>query len=166
MIKILKIGKSYISFDDEAKNLCAKSFFGNLEENKVLYEAVEALYLAEKNTAGIFKKNKKIDVKEFIEKMNENEFSEYIVYKDLRKKGHILKSGTKFGGNFIVYDKGITPKTGHSKWVCTIIKKGKSINIDSIIKKSRIAHSTAKTLLLAVIEENKPLYYELKWKKI
>jgi len=166
MIDIEKKGTLYISFDKEAKDLCMRSFFGDIDENRVIYSHYEALYLLEKGKAVILHKGKELNAKEIIKKLKEDEMLAYIVYKDLRKKGFILKPGIKFGGNFIVYNKGKKPGIHHSEWVVIVLKKGKRIKIGEIVGKTRIAHSTAKVLLLALIEGNKIMYYELKWKKI
>ena len=38
-------------------------------------------------------------------------------FKDLRKKGYIVKTALKFGADFRVYEKGVKPGEDHAKWV-------------------------------------------------
>ena len=164
MIEIIKKKNLYFSLSKEAFDLCANSFFGEIKNNKVVYMLCEALYLVEKNKAYI-KERKKLRKEEIIKKIREKDILEYMVYSDLRNRGYILKSGLKFGGDFIVYEKGKKPGRDHSRWILKIVK-GKKINVDDLLAKARIATSTKKSLLLCFVEENKNLYYEMNWKKM
>jgi len=106
------------------------------------------------NKNKLLKKFLKLD-KEFQEK--------YVTFKDLRKKGHVIKTALKFGATFRIYEK--ENKSKHSKWLCYPIKESKSIKLQDFVAKNRVAHSAKKNLLLAIIdEENCPTYYEISWK--
>jgi len=164
MIEIMKRGNLYFSICDEAFRLYKKSFFGEKRDSKIVYMPCEALYLVDKNKAYI-KEKKKLEREEIMKKISQKDFLEYVVYSDLRNKGYILKSGLKFGGDFIVYDRGKKPGKDHSKWILKIVKR-KKMEVDDLLAKIRIATSTKKTLLLCIVEENKNLYYEVSWKKI
>jgi tRNA-intron endonuclease len=161
MIEIRKIGSAYICLSP----IQLKGFFGNAQGDKTIFMQEEALYLAEKGKAEIKEKEKRISIKEIVKRLSERDLAKYIVYKDLREKGYVAKDGTKFGGDFIVYDKGKVPGKDHSTWVCLVLGKEKNIKAKEIVKIMRIVHSTAKNLLLAIIDY-KPIYYEVKWKKI
>lgn len=161
MIEIRKMGSTYVSFDTKK----VLRHFGNVEGNKVIFMQEEALYLAEKGKAKITTNEKRLTLKEIMKGLKEKEFMRYVVYKDLRDRGYIAKEGIKFGGDFIVYEKGKVPGKDHSTWVCLVVKKEKNIKADEIVRVMRIAHSTNKALLLAVLTP-KPIYYELKWKRI
>ena len=87
-------------------------------------------------------------------------------YRDLRKKGYILKSALKFGADFRVYDKGVKPGTDHAKWILSCVKDTDNINWRDFAAKNRIAHSTRKNLLVAIVDsEGSVSYYEISWKK-
>jgi len=61
-----------------------------------------------------------------------------------------------------VYEK----KDKHAKWIVFPISKPK-ININEFISKNRVAHSTAKKLLLAIVDhEENIIFYEVNWLKI
>jgi tRNA-intron endonuclease len=164
MFEIIKRRNLYFSLSKEAFDLYSKSFFGEIKENKVVYMPCEVLYLVNKNKAYI-KEEKRLKKEEIIKKMKERDLLEYMVYSDLRNKGYILKSGKKFGGDFIVYEKGKKPGKDHSRWILKIVE-GKRINVDDLLAKARIATSTNKILLVCFLEENKNLYYEIVWKKM
>ncbi|MEM4318348.1 MAG: tRNA-intron lyase [Candidatus Pacearchaeota archaeon] len=165
MISIEKKGKAFISFDREAREL-NKRFFGELDHDKVIFTPYEAIFLAENRKAKIVQRGKEIKLKELLKGLTSQEIRELIVYTDLRNKGYIARPGIKFGGNFIIYEKGKKPGVHHSKWIGIAIGKEEKIKIEEIVTKARIAHSTAKCLLICLVDGKTVLYYELRWKKI
>lgn len=144
----------------DSKNL------GEKVNNKIIYSEFEAFYLFELNQIQIIKSNKELSenqiIKEFSKK--DKEFiMKYSVFKALRKKGYLVKTGSKFGAEFRVYDKQIS----HAKWLVFPIKQSIKLDLHELIAKSRIAHSTAKKLLLAIVDkENSVIFYEIDWLKI
>jgi len=90
----------------------------------------------------------------------------YIVFKDLRQKGYIPKTALKFGADFRVYDKGAKPGISHAKWIVFVDYESRKISWHEFSAKNRVAHSTKKNLLLAIVdEEGDIIYYEIKWLK-
>lgn len=80
----------------------------------------------------------------------------YEVYKDLREKGYVVKTGFKFGTNFRLYFPGAKPmKAGegewtHSKHVIQVFPKDSKLLISEWARAIRVAHSVRKTFILAV----------------
>jgi len=147
---MIKINSDLTSKSQQAFTLFEKSKFGEKKSGKIIYSIYEAFYLIETKKA---ESNKKI-------KLNKQQQKNYLVFKDLRKKGYIVKTGLKFGTEFRVY-KGKSP---HAQWLLEIIDK--KINLKEFISKTRISHSTGKTLLLAIIDSQKDLtYYNISWLK-
>ena len=106
------IGGSASSEAKESKDLYEQSRFGESKEGKILYSLVEALYLLEKDKVDIFEEGKKLDVKEFTKKAvkyEPNFLVRYVVFKDMRNRGYVVKTALKFGADFRVYDRGIKP---------------------------------------------------------
>ena len=137
------------------------------KSSKITYSEFEAFYLIETNQAEIIKNNKTLSEEQILKLFSKKDklFSiKYPVFKALRKKGYIVKTGSKFGAEFRVYDPKLTTK--HAKWLVFPVKQSNNINTKELISKSRIAHSTAKKLLLALVENNDVLFYEIEWLKI
>ena len=113
---------------------------------------------------------KKLNNDELLTKLskgNKNFLTNYFVYADLTKKGYIVKSGLKFGGAFRIYNKGDLINQAHSKWVCIISESKNKFSWHEFASKNRVAHSTKKKLLVAIVdEENKVSYYESSWLKL
>jgi tRNA-intron endonuclease len=146
-----------------AGNLINK-MYGSKEANKLFLNDFETLFLLEKNKIESKDLNPKIKLETLKKKLNKKDFlKQYIVYKDLREKGYYVKSGSKFGGSFRAYK----DKDDHSLWIISPILNDEKLNIYDFLAKGRVAHSTRKKLLLAIIDnEFEVLYYETNWKKI
>lgn len=153
----------FYSNKKQAIDLASSSSIGELKNGKVVYSIYEVLYLLElKKAEAINSKDKKISFHELLKKADH---SVYLVFKDLRNKGDIVKEGLKFGTDFRVYEKGSKPGKAHAKYLLYIIKGSKKLNIPDFAAKARISHSTNKTLLLAIVDSEEDIsYYEVNWK--
>ncbi|XP_066979562.1 tRNA-splicing endonuclease subunit Sen34-like [Macrobrachium rosenbergii] len=80
----------------------------------------------------------------------------YSVYKDLWDRGYYITSGTKFGGDFLLY--GGDPILFHATFIVKCIKKFKDVSNCDLMTLSRLANATKKTLVLASCEGSKPCY--------
>ena len=158
---IYQTGSSFHSNSSEAIALASKSSLGEIKSGKVVYSIYEVLYLLEGKKAELLKGAKIVKFSELLRKASE---SVYNVFKDLRDKGNVLKEGLKFGADFRVYEKGQSPGKAHSKYLLYVINS-KKIDVLNFAAKARIAHSTNKILLLAIVDgEGDVSYYEVKWK--
>ncbi len=169
MIKAVLTDNLINSTSSDAFTLYEKSSYGDKRANKIEYSPVEALFLFQENKMALFHKNKEIDEDSLLNKLKKIDKKielKLIVYRDLRKKGYILKSALKFGTEFRVYEKGIKPGEEHAKWILAIVKDSDNVNWHDFAAKNRIAHSTRKSLLLAIIDsEGSVSYYECEWKR-
>lgn len=165
--KAVLSGELVISGAIEAKNLYGQSRFGEIINNKVCYSLVEALYLIERNKMNVYLGTKKLSFNTFMEqaaKREENFHTRYLVYKDLRNRGNIVKTALKYGADFRVYAKGTKPGQEHAKWIVFPVYENSSLTWQEFAAKNRVAHSTHKNLLIAVVdEEGSVTYYEISW---
>jgi len=153
-----------------AHDLYDQSRFGEPKDGKLNYSLVEALYLLEKVKMDIYdEKNQKVTFDDFIKlarKVEPNFSIRYAAYKDMRSRGYIVKTALKFGADFRVYDRGIKPGEDHAKWIMYPVHEGSTLTWYEFSAKNRVAHSTRKRLLLAVVDnESDVVYYEIAWKR-
>ena len=160
-------GEIISSNTSEAHSLYKKSCFGESTGEKIQYSLSEALFLVEGRKMEIFSRNKQIPGKELMDKFRRIDKKiqiKYPVFKDLRKRGYIVKTALKFGAEFRVYEKGSRPGKKHAKWIVFVDHESGKLTWHEFSAKTRIAHSTRKNLLLAIVdEENDITYYEVKW---
>jgi tRNA-intron endonuclease, archaea type len=153
---------------DEARTFYAKSSYGTIIDNgKVQLSLLEALYLLEKGKLEIKENRKSITVEEFIRKarrVEPNFWIRYSVFKDMRNRGYIIKTALKFGADFRVYDRGIKPGQDHARWIVFPVHEGETLTWYEFAAKNRVAHSTKKRLMMAIVDdEGDVTYYEIKW---
>ena len=166
-IQATLISDKITSNSAEAQNLFATSRFGEKLGEKILYSLPEALYLTQDKKMKIQNhQDKNLSEKEILKKFQriDKKFkTKYLVFKDLRKKGYIVKTALKFGADFRVYEK----NKDHSKWICFTSSENQTLTWQDFSAKNRVAHSTKKNLLIAIVDEEGDVsYYEVKWTKI
>ena len=158
-----------VSSSKEAHDLYAQSRFGESVGDKIQYALVEGAYLLEKGKVEVQDDGKKINFDDFVKKARNIEhhfWVRYCAYKDLRSRGYIVKTALKFGADFRVYDRGIKPGEDHAKWVVFPVHESETLTWFEFAAKNRVAHSTRKRLLLAIIDaESATTYYEVSWKR-
>jgi tRNA-intron endonuclease len=141
--------------------------------NRLELELIEAAYLVEKGKLKVVKKGKKkkLNFKDLMEigAENVNEFHpQFIVYRDLRERGYVVKTGYKFGAHFRVYERGVKlirgPKSPHehTKWVVHTVAEEAAFSLPEMSRAVRLAHNIRATLLWGVVDkESDVTYYEL-----
>ena len=149
---MITIHSNLTSTSQQAFTLENKSRFGEKKQGRIIYSIYEALYLIE---------NKKAIGK--IKLKNKEETNSYLIFKDLRKKGYIPKAGLKFGADFRVYVK----NEKHAKYLLHIVNENSKASFKELLTKTRISHSTAKKLLIAIIDSQEDItYLEIDWMKM
>ncbi len=166
--QINMVGERLIAEDkQESRNLYDQSRYGEIKDNKVQYSLVEGLYLLEKGRVDILEGKKKVDFDSFVKKTVKKEpnfWTRYVAYRDMRNRGYIVKTALKFGADFRIYDRGIKPGEDHAKWIMYPVKETSGLTWYEFSAKNRVAHSTRKRLLLAVVDdENDTTFYEVAW---
>lgn len=154
---------------DNAKELYNKSVFGApMDDGSVQLSLVEALYLLEKKKIRVLDgRRHEMIFERFVKRAQKTEPSFWIrfsVFKDLRNRGYVVKTALKFGADFRVYDRGIKPGEDHAKWVVFPVHEATALTWNEFAAKNRVAHSTKKRLLLAVVDnEGDVSYWESRW---
>ena len=169
IISELAEDKVLTEVSDASRELYNQSRYGALLDNgKIQLSLIEALYLMEKGTIEIYRsKTKRFDSESFskkAKKLEPNFWVRYSVFKDIRNRGYIIKTALKFGADFRVYDRGVKPGEDHAKWIVYPVYEGSTMTWYEFAAKNRVAHSTRKRLLLAVVDDESDVsYWETRW---
>ena len=153
---------------NEARLLFDKSTYGEvMRSGQVQLSFVEALYLVEKDKIEIVLNDSVVGFVDLLNKFKEKEDNVWVrfcTYKDLRDRGYLVKTALKFGADFRVYDKGIKQGEDHSKWIVFAVSENKSLTWQEYAGKNRVAHSTKKRLMIAIVDDEGDVsYYENSW---
>ena len=170
-VRAIFVSGKFSSNSAVAQMLFEKSRFGEKDGDKIFYMMEEVYFLVEQGKMDVFsvgyKKLTNEDVLKKIVRLDKGFLTRYVVFRDLRKKGYIVKSALKFGADFRIYEKGKSIGGGHSKWICFCVSENKGFSWGEFASKNRVAHSTKKNLLIGIVDqENDVSYYDISWKKV
>ncbi|RLG65965.1 tRNA-intron lyase [archaeon] len=117
----------------------------------------EALYLTEKNILRVKTPEGKEYTSSELSKIASQTYSnfsiKYMVYKDLRDKGLIVRPGIKFGCTFAVYKD--TPGVVHASFIVDVRRERDKISPEELLRAARLAHSVRKKFVIACVNEEK-----------
>jgi tRNA-intron endonuclease len=169
-IKAQLISGKVFSNSKEAFDLFEKQRLGEKHGEKILYMLSEALFLVGKKKMEIIEKRKILPEKKLFrkfQKLDKKFKTKYFAFKDLREKGYIVKTALKFGAEFRVYEKGSKIGKHHAKWILYPVSEHEQLTWHDFSAKNRVAHSTKKNLLIAVVDDEGDVsYYEVAWRKV
>ena len=179
--RVFTIGQKGFLFDSTLGNELFKKFFGKpMEESKpsprknydqpFVLSIYEVFYLCSKGliSASIGSSEAKCsELADYANKVVSNFSLKYHVYRDLREKGYIVRSGMKFGADFTVYELG--PGLEHAPYVVTVTSATNLLRSIDIVGLGRLSHSVKKKSVLAVVDNREHHtginYLVFKWVK-
>ena len=142
-----------------------KSHYGNMTEDGLELSLIEALYLLEKGKLEVNIDSNDVTIDKLIKLIRgQGSFTNYIVFKDLRNRGYIVKTGFKYGSEFRLYERGKSPGEGHSNYLVKVASENSKFMMSDLSSYVRVAHGVNKKLLFAVVDdENDITYYNVEW---
>jgi tRNA-intron endonuclease, archaea type len=154
--KELKILVEETKFKDQLRN----KGFGEVFNNEYLLSGLEALYLLNTNKLKLGGKkdyNFSSLLKTLILK-DKKILTKYLIYRDLRSKGYIVKEGFGFGTDFRIYDRGEYGKKP-SKYISIGINEGLNIKSKDFVDTIEQIENMGKDTVIAVIERRGEVIY-------
>jgi tRNA-intron endonuclease len=147
-----------IVFDTkQAKDLFEKEFYGKPVDDGLQISLVEALYLQDKNVIKVKTiEDKKINKKDLLNiaiKIQPDLKDSFFVFKDLKKRGLIVKTGFKFGTHFRAYTK--SPDETHAEFLIHVLSKDFKSIWSEMSRAVRLAHSVNKEIIFAKTSKSK-----------
>jgi len=153
---------------EEDQSLYDKGGYGEPVEGGLELGLEEALYLVDRAKITIYDSGKKLTFKSFMQKAKKLYFDIYVrftVYKDLRDRGLVVRSGIKYGTHFRVYERGVRPKKGarapweHAKYLVHALPEGWQFSLPELTRFVRLAHSVKKKLWIAIVDSEGDITY-------
>ena len=151
-----------IDDESEASQLYSKGYFGNpMSGGSLKLNLIESIYLTEIGKLKVYKGSQVQNLDKLFRMGNksvENFEINYIVYRDLRQRGYVVKRGTNPLDFRVLPRGGIPGKNPSQFWVLAMSERSefdieKMISIVNKVKKAK------KTLLLAVVDEESDITY-------
>ncbi len=169
---IFRNNKIEISKSPTAQSLYEKNYFGtSLPDGSLELDVLEALLLIERSRIIIFDNNKKEMTAEQILSIVVEEdpriWVKYLVYRDLRQRGYMVRLGYGEGIDFRVYPRGSTRSEAIAKYFIFILDEGNSVqlqNLDQITQQT--LHARKKLIIVTLDRLGDPTYYHLEQTKL
>jgi tRNA-intron endonuclease len=139
--------------------------YGTEKNNVFTLAYYEALYLLGKELLEVKdEKGVKVDFQALLqayEQTDANAWVNYLVYRDLRSRGYVVREGFGTGTDFRIYDRGSYGKDTASYMVLST-QEGKPLLIEDLTKALRHCQSQKKELILAVMNRRgETVYYSV-----
>lgn len=146
----------YIPYKAELMELRDRGF-GDLKNAKLLLTPYESFYLVEKQKIRVFAKNTKreLELRDLVRKFSVGKpeiWIKYLVYRDLRDRGYIVRESTK-AFDFDIYGKGPLRR------LISIVYEGGEASLRKLGKLLQHSDREKKELILAVVDRRTDIVY-------
>ena len=155
------IDEKTIVINPKMQNILNERGFGESEKDTLILNSFETLYLLYNNKLELKKVNKNIIFDELIQKYiqkNDDILTQFLLYRDLRTKGYVVKDGFGFGSDFRVYEKG-TYGQKDAKFLIFAFNEGTQQKIGKLYKNIHEITQMGKEPIIAVIERRGEIIY-------
>ena len=155
------IDEKTIVINPKMQNILNERGFGESEKDTLILNSFETLYLLYNNKLELKKINKNIVFDELIQKYiqkNDDILTRFLLYRDLRTKGYVVKDGFGFGSDFRVYEKG-TYGQKDAKFLIFAFNEGTKQKIGKLYKNIHEITQMGKEPIIAVIERRGEIIY-------
>lgn len=162
----LLVDNKVIITDMRRKDQLMQKGFGEFEAGKLVLDMKEAVYLTEKKKISVEdSKENALDRESLIKyasKKNKRFYRVYVVYRDMRERGYVVKTGYKFGFDLRVYPRGKKPGEEHTKWVIGVHTQDDKFSMPEFSRMVRLSGNLKTTLRIAVVDSEDDInYYEV-----
>ena len=138
--------------------------YGENEKEKLSLKPFESLYLLYSQKLILTKGRKKIDfdtMMSLCQKHDDEILTKFLIYRDLRNRGYVVKDGFGFGSDFRVYERGQFGEKG-SKFLIFGLNEGQQEKMRILQKKIEQIIQMGKEPVIAVIERRgEVIYYKI-----
>jgi tRNA-intron endonuclease, archaea type len=136
--------------------------YGTLENKVFTLTFYESLYLLDKGMLEVKdSKGKNADFQIILhcyEAQNENAWVNYLVYRDLRSRGYVVREGFGAGINFRIYERGTYGKDT-APFLVLSTQEGTPLPVNDLATALHQCHSQKKELTLAVMNRRGEIVY-------
>ncbi len=160
-----KGGKIRVSPPEDVEGLSSRGY-GVAEDNGLTLTFHEALYLLGNGDLEIEdeEKGEKMGFQDLLNlsrTVDEDAWVRYLIYRDLRKRGYVVREGFGLGIDFRVYERGEYGKET-ATYLIFGIQEGQPVSMEELIRTLNYVQSLKKKLVLAVLNRRgEVVYYSL-----
>ena len=138
--------------------------YGEIENGVLLLKQFETLYLLYAKRLILTKGKRQIDFDTYMticKKTDSEVLTKFLIYRDLRNRGYVVKDGFGFGFDFRVYERGHFGEKG-AKFLIFGLNEGQQEKMGNLQKKIEDITQMGKEPIIAVIERRgEVIYYKI-----
>jgi len=162
-VKALLKEKGTLVSDKKSIESLSTRGFGVPENENLLLTFFEALFLTSKEILEVFdeKTGKNVSFQDLLERFqsaDKDAWVKYLVYRDLRSRGYVVREGFGLGIDFRVYERGEYGKEIAS-YLIFVIQEGQPVLIEELARALSYVLNLKKKLVLAVINRRGEIVY-------
>jgi tRNA-intron endonuclease len=162
----LKDGEVLVEDQAEASQIHNKGFYGVPQSGGSLkLDLMEAVYLVESERLEVFHNGDRKSVSDLLRlahRTSEGFEVLYLVYRELRQRGYVVKLG-QHPLDFRVFPRGGSPNKTPSKWWVAAISERSTFDLGKLMDDLDRTTEVRKKLLLAIVDEESDVtYYEVR----
>ncbi|MFY3739893.1 MAG: tRNA-intron endonuclease [Candidatus Nitrosomirales archaeon] len=150
--------------DEKSREELARKGYGEWEGKQYFLQLYETLYLLNLNKITVKNKNNTMDFDKLVDvslKQDQEAWTRFLVYRDLRSRGYVAKEGFGFGVDFRVYERGEHGNKS-AKYVVFGINEGTEMPVDKLNDAIEQIGRMGKEAVIAVIERRgEVIYYKV-----
>ena len=155
------INEKTIVINPKMQNILRERGFGESEKNTIVLDSFETLYLLYNDKLELKKINKNIVFDELMQKyikQNSDTLTRFLLYRDLRTRGYVVKDGFGFNSDFRVYERG-TFGLKDAKYLIFVFNEGMQQKIGKLQTNVEQITTMGKEPIIAVIERRGEIIY-------
>jgi len=146
-------GKGVVVTEQSSIDALSSRGYGVLEDKIFTLSFYESLYLLDKGLLEVRDNGLTLDFQALLHKSEENDenaWVNYLVYRDLRSRGYVVREGFGASIDFRIYERGTYGKDT-APYLILIIQEGKPVLVDDLLSAVQQCQSQKKELILAVM---------------
>ena len=155
------INEKTIVLNPKMQNILKERGFGESEKDTLILDSFETLFLLYNNKLELKKVNRKITFDELMQKFiqkHDDTLIRFLLYRDLRTRGYVVKDGFGFGSDFRVYERG-NYGLKDAKFLIFAFNEGTQQKIGKLYKNIEEITKMGKEPIIAVIERRGEIIY-------
>jgi tRNA-intron endonuclease len=158
---LLKGGRIFVERSDKFGEL-EQSGYGEREGKKLVLKDYEALYLLHTSRLNLMDEQARVVTFDGLAEASQlrarDSWTKFIIYRDLRTRGYVVKEGFGFGTDLRVYEKGDFPDKA-AKFVVFALDEGTKRKVEELSESVRQIIKMGKEAIVAVIERRGEVIY-------
>ena len=157
--------KGVLIYDQNERSLLQSKGYGEETEKALILKDYEATYLLYNKFLKLKKDGDEITIEKYVDHIiskDTSAWTRFLVYRDLRSRGYIVREGFGFGVDFRVYERG-EYATKPAKYVVIGLNEGTKRPISNLNETVNQIKKMGKEAVIAVIESRgEVIYYKIR----